>query len=113
MAIERVGSVLKKQIARQFGTDKVEDIPPWCLKIWQLAGEWEYKMHSNGEGIDRKHWPVVGMLAELNKKYEDEIAALKERLAALEPKPEPEPESPKVDLRTKEGRAMKAQLVGA
>ena len=113
MAIERVSPTCKESIASTFGTKEVDKIPEWCLRIWQLAGEWEYKMHSDPNGIDRKHWPIVGMLAELNKKYEDEIKRLDERIAALEAKMAAlsEDETEEVEQRRGPGRPRKEMVV--
>lgn len=93
---------------RLCGTDKASELAAHYKRFYELVARHTHTLTSNTDPT-RQSWGIIAAMA-------DEIKRLEAKIDALTPKQPveaPEPEAPKIDLRTKEGRAMKAQLVGA
>lgn len=88
-------------------TDKAADLAPHYKRFYELCARHTHTLTSNADP-HRQVWGVIAAMA-------DEIKRLEGLISALTPKADvaDEPESStKVDMRTKEGRALKGQLVG-
>lgn len=90
---------------RLCGTDKADAIYPHYKRFYELCARHTHTLTSNSDPT-RQVWGVIAAMADEIKRLEGLIAELKPAEKAVEP------EAGKVDLRTKEGRAMKGQLAG-
>ena len=105
--------VLFARIFKQ--SQKPEDCPKWIIDAYGLLSRRWSELLGNRE-CRRIEWPMLALVAELNQKLETRVAALEGKTEAKPVEAAPVAESPKeeskIDLRTKEGRAMKSQMVG-
>lgn len=97
-------------------------LPEHFIAAFECFRRMTLDLHST-QTVNRADFPVVALIAELLHERDVKIADLEARLTALEPtktvsvsvadETPPDPELPKMDLRTKAGRAMKAEMAGA
>lgn len=99
-ALHRNGDVKKRA--------NPEAIPDGLVKLYDEAKELNNWLCRSGNIDSRTLW-VIAKMADIYEKLQDVTLRLQAAEAKIDEEPEPET---KIDLRTKEGRAMKAAMVG-